>query len=153
MDDLFELFEEDDVIFHHILSKLYDNFNKDKTNQIKDLEDAFGEGISDYVFRLLDKEYITPVKTTYKDANKNIVFNFLDINDEGIEALKTIYNPETAKKNIKQVKQKKSEEKQEKQDTKKHRENVFRWIKIGIIISGIFSFVAIIISILAFLRE
>lgn len=148
MDDPFELFEEDDVIFHHILAKLYSDFNAGKTNRVEDLEDVFGEGISDYVFRLKEKGYIDFVTTTKGD----ITFHFLDINDQGIEAFKTIYDPDTINRNVEMAAQEVLEEVDEKKDKKQHREKVFLWIKIGVIISGIFSLAALIISIFAYVK-
>jgi hypothetical protein len=79
--------------------------------------------------------------------------NFLDINDKGIEAFKTIYNPDIVKQNIEIEKQKQLEGLLEKNEEKQHKEDVFRWTKLGIIVSGIFSLAALIISILAYLKE
>ena len=140
MSEYFPFIDEDDMIFHHILSKLYHDFNAEKTNSIEDLKDTFGEGISDYVFRLKEKEYITFVETRVD----NTTFHFLDINDKGIDAFKTIYDPEW-------VNRKKIEQEQEKQLKEREfrlTETSYRWTKIGVITAIIFSALSLIVSIL-----
>lgn len=132
--------DEDDVIFHHILSKLYDDFNAEKTNRIEDLEYAFGEGIADYVFRLKEKGYISFVETRVD----NITFHFLDINDNGIEAFKTTYNPEWI--NYKKAEHEK--EKQQKEQEFKVTKSSNNWTKIGVIAAVVFSVFSLIMSIL-----
>ena len=140
MDKPFEFFDEDDMIFYHILSKLYDDFNTEQTNRVEDLEEIFGEGISDYVFRLKEKGFVTFVKTRVE----NLTFHFLDINDKGIEALKALYDPEV-------VKRKKLEQKQERQQKEREiklTETSHKWTKIGVITAIIISSLSLIVSIL-----
>ena len=146
MDDPFDLFDDEDYrIFYTILIKLDHNLGNDTTITFEEFKEIFGEGSEEYLFRLVEKNYVKRIKTTGQGS----IFYFFDITDAGIEALKTIYDPEILMMTVENAADEVMDEKEEKSFKYKQ----FHWTIIGIISSIILGMSALTIAILAYYKS